>query len=289
MHLNVLPRSPGSPAGLTAGPPPRPRKPWLAALLSFFWPGLGQLYNGRFRKGAVLLLFAAAWQLLGIGAVETFRWWLSSLGGFLLFSLYAAWDAFRVARNQQDFIPGPRNTAAVYLGAIVLMSTAAVVAGQAERWAFPIYTVAQTSMRPTMRSGDRLRCAALRPRDIIRRGQLVVFEYPSEHSLIFVKRVVGLPGEVVEVEDGLVYINGDPIDEGFYASRGPGRKSLDMKPARLAPDEYYVMGDNRFASFDSRSYGPVNRARMLATPLYVIMSMDERGRLYLDRTGLPAR
>jgi len=162
-------------------------------------------------------------------------------------------------------------------------------AGLVERWAFPTYTVAQTSMRPTLRSGDRLRCAALHPRDIIRRGQLVVFEYPSEHSLIFVKRVVGLPGEVVEVEDGLVYINGDPIDEGFYASRGPGRKSLDMKPARLAPDEYYVMGDNRFASFDSRSYGPVNRARMLATPLYVIMSMDERGRLYLDRTGLPAR
>jgi len=285
MHLNVLPRSPGSPAG----PPPRPRKPWLAALLSFLWPGLGQLYNGRFRKGATLLLLAAAWQLLGIGAVETFRWWLSSLGGYLLLSLYAAWDAFRVARTLHDFFSGPRNTLTVYLGAVVLLGTVAVVAGQAERWAFPIYTVAQTSMRPTLRSGDRLRCAALRPRDIIRRGQLVVFEYPSEHSLIFVKRVVGLPGEVVEVEDGLVYINGDPIDEGFYASRGPGRKSLDMEPARLAPDEYYVMGDNRFASFDSRSYGPVNRARMLATPLYVIMSMDERGRLYLDRTGLPAR
>lgn len=285
MHLNVLPRSSGAPAG----PPASPRKPWLAALLSFLWPGLGQLYNGRFRKGVALLCLAAAWQLLGIGAVETFRWWLSSLGGFLLLSLYAAWDAHRVAGTLRDFVPGPRNTLPVYLGAVVLMTTAAVAAGQAERWAFPIYTVAQTSMRPTLRSGDRLRCAALRPRDIIRRGQLVVFEYPGEHSLIFVKRVVGLPGEVVEVEDGLVYVNGDPIDEGYYASRRPGNKSLDMPAARLAPDEYYVMGDNRHASFDSRSYGPVNRARMLATPLYVIMSMDERGKLYLDRTGLPAR
>lgn len=285
MHLNVLPRNSGAPAG----PPPSPRKPWLAALLSFLWPGLGQVYNGRFRKGVVLLVLAAAWQLLGIGAAEAFRWWLSSLGGYLLLSLYAAWDARRMALDLHDFVPGPKNTLAVYLGAVVLMSTASLAAGQAERWAFPIYTVAQTSMRPTLRSGDRLRCAALRPRDIIRRGQLVVFEYPSEHSLIFVKRVVGLPGEVVEVEDGLVYINGDPIDEGYYASRRPGGKSLDMPPARLAPDEYYVMGDNRHASFDSRSYGPVNRARMLATPLYVIMSMDERGRMYLDRTGLPAR
>ncbi|MDP2847772.1 MAG: signal peptidase I [Humidesulfovibrio sp.] len=285
MHLNVLPRN----SGVSAGPPASPRKPWLAALLSFLWPGLGQVYNGRFRKGMVLLAFAAAWQLLGIGAAETFRWWVSSLAGYLLLSLYAAWDARRVAKLLHDFIPGPRNTPVVYLGIIVVMATVSVVAGQAERWAFPIYSVAQTSMRPTLRSGDRLRCAALRPRDIIRRGQLVVFQYPSEHSLIFVKRVVGLPGEVVEVEDGLVYINGDPIDEGYYASRWPGGKSLDMSPARLAPDEYYVMGDNRHASFDSRSYGPVNRARMLATPLYVIMSMDERGRLHLDRTGLPAR
>lgn len=289
MHLNVLPRSPGSPVGPAYAIAARPRKPWLAALLSILWPGLGQLYNGRFRKGAALLAFAILWRLLGLGAVGTFRWWLWSLCGALLLSLYAAWDAFRVARGLRDFIPGPRNTVPLYIAAAALLTTATIVAGLVERWAFPIYTVAQTSMRPTLRSGDRLRCAALRPHDIVRRGQLVVFEYPSEHSLIFVKRVVGLPGEVVEVEDGLVYINGDPIDEGFYASRGPGRKSLDMVPARLAPDEYYVMGDNRHASFDSRSYGPVNRARMLATPLYVILSLDDWGRLYPDRTGLPAR
>jgi len=164
-----------------------------------------------------------------------------------------------------------------------------VAAGQAERWAFPIFNVSQTSMRPTLRSGDRLRCKTISPRDIIRRGQLVVFEYPSEHSLIFVKRVVGLPGEFVEVADGLVYINGDPIEEGYYAARAPGFRSLDMPPARLAPDEYYVMGDNRHASFDSRSFGPVNRERMLATPLYIIVSIDDRGDFFTDRIGLPAR
>ncbi|SNR96885.1 signal peptidase I [Humidesulfovibrio mexicanus] len=285
MHVTVLPRRDGG----SAGPPSSPRKPWLAALASFLLPGLGQLYNGRFRKGAGLLCLAAAWQLLGIGAVETFRWWLSSLAGYLLLSLYAAWEALRTARRLTHFVPGPRNSLPVYLGAVALMATAAIAAGQAERWAFPIFAVAQTSMRPTLRSGDRLRCQALRPRDIVRRGQLVVFEYPSEHSLIFVKRVVGLPGEVVEVADGSVYVNGDPIDEGYYAMRGPGRKSLDMPPARLAPDEYYVMGDNRYASFDSRSFGPVNRARMLATPLYVIFSRDDFGRVYWDRIGLPAR
>jgi signal peptidase I len=289
MHLNVLPRRSGEAAGLPASPPPSPRKPWLAALLSFLWPGLGQVYNGRIRKGLVLLGVAAAWQLLGIGAVEAFRWWLSSLAGYLLLSMYAAWEAYRAARGLSEFRLGVNNTLPVYLGLVVAMTTVSFVAGQAERKAFPIYTVSQTSMRPTLRSGDHLRCKDLSTRDIIRRGQLVVFEYPSEHSLIFVKRVVGLPGEVVEVSDGLVYVNGDPIEEGYYAAREPGYKSLDMPPARLAPDEYYVMGDNRHASFDSRSFGPVNRARMLATPLYVIASISDKGEIFTDRIGLPAR
>jgi len=269
--------------------PPSPRKPLLAGVLSFLWPGLGQIYCGRFRRGVTLLSLAAAWQLLGIGAVETFDWWTTSLGALLLFALYAAWDAVRLARQLDDFRPGPRNTPQIYVACVALMLTVALVSGMAERWAFPVYVVAQTSMRPTLRSGDRLRCKALRPREVIRRGQLVVFQYPQEHSLIFVKRVVGLPGEVVEVAEGLVYVNGDPIDEGYYASGLEASRSLDMPPARLAPDEYYVMGDNRHASFDSRSYGPVNRARMLATPLYVMFSSGDDGEIYWDRIGLPAR
>jgi signal peptidase I len=91
------------------------------------------------------------------------------------------------------------------------------------------------------------------------------------------------------VEDGLVYVNGDPIEEGYYAVRQRGSKSLDMPAARLAPDEYYVLGDNRHASFDSRSYGPVNRARMLATPLYIVYCVGDDGVWRSDRIGLPAR
>jgi len=284
MHFNLPPTpAPGDTAGV------RPRKPWLAGLLSFLVPGLGQAYNGRTRRGLILLGLGCVWQLLGIGAAETFNWWAVSLAGYFLFSCYAAWEALCAAKAQQDFRPGPGNSLPVYLGLVVALVTVSLLAGVAERQFFPIYTVAQTSMRPTLRTGDRLRCKALRPRDIIRRGQLVVFEYPGKHPLTFVKRVVGLPGEVVEVEDGLVYVNGDPIEEGYYASRSKDAQSLDMPPARLAPDEYYVLGDNRHASFDSRSYGPVNRTRMLATPLYVIWSVGSDGEWRGDRIGLPAR
>lgn len=284
MHLNLPPTpAPGLLSGI------RPRKPWLAGLLSFLVPGLGQVYNGRTRKGLVLLGLAAAWQVMGIGAAETFNWWAVAKAGYALFFCFAAWDALRAARPLEHYRPGRYNNPILYSACAVGLVTVSLLAGQAERQLFPVYTVAQTAMRPTLRTGDRLRCKALRPRDIIRRGQLVAFEYPSEHSLIFVKRVVGLPGEVVEVEDGMVYVNGDPIEEGYYAVRGKGTKSLDMPAARLAPDEYYVLGDNRFATFDSRSYGPVHRTRMLATPLYIILSLSNEGEWRTDRIGLPAR
>jgi signal peptidase I len=258
-------------------------------LLSFLVPGLGQAYTGRTRRGLVLLGLGCAWQGLGIGAAEAFRWWLVSLAGYFLLCCGAGLDAFRTARGLGHYHPGPKNSPILYTGFVVAMVTVSLLAGLAEHEYYPVYTVTQTSMRPTLRTGDHLRAEALRPRDIIRRGQLVVFEYPSEHSLIFVKRVVGLPGEVVEVEDGLVYVNGDPIEEGYYAVRDKGTKSLDMPAARLAPDEYYVMGDNRYATFDSRSYGPVNRARMLATPLYILYSVGDDGEWRTDRIGLPAR
>jgi signal peptidase I len=284
MHLNIPPRqAPGDMAGV------KPRKPWLAGLLSVLVPGLGQVYCGRFRRGLILLGLGCAWQALGVGAAETFRWWAASLAGYFLLCCAAGFDALRTAKTLRHFRPGQRNSPILYSACAVALAAVSLLAGRVEQMLFPIYTVSQTSMRPTLRTGDRLRAQSLRPRDIIRRGQLVVFEYPSEHSLIFVKRVVGLPGEVVEVEDGLVYINGDPIDEGYYAVRSKGSKSLDMPAARLAPDEYYVLGDNRHAAFDSRSYGPVNRARMLATPLYIVYSISDEDRWRNDRIGLPAR
>ena len=301
MHLNVPPKHDPTwtpPAELLAAPcaeateaagPVAPRKPWLAGLLSGIWPGLGQMYNGQWTRGLIIMGLGSAWQLLGIGAVESFRgWWMLLLGMTGLCAL-ASWDAWRYAKLLGEFRPGPRNCARNYALALAAFTLVTAASQAAERWAFPIYNVQQTSMRPTLRSGDRLRCKALAPREVIRRGQLVVFEYPSDHSLTFVKRVVGLPGEVVEVDNGRVYVNGDPIEEGYYAFHKEGEKSMDMPPTRLDPGEYYVLGDNRHASFDSRSFGPVERARMLATPLYVIISLDDKNALRLDRIGMPTR
>ena len=87
------------------------------------------------------------------------------------------------------------------------------------------------------------------------RGDIVICFYPG-YKISCVKRVIGLPGETVSVSDGVVYINGEPLNESAYWSE---MMYQDMNPVRIGADEYFVMGDNRNESKDSRnpSVGPI--------------------------------
>ncbi|MGQ9489791.1 MAG: signal peptidase I [Anaerolineae bacterium] len=92
-----------------------------------------------------------------------------------------------------------------------------------------------------------------------RRGDVVIFQYPRDPSRDFIKRVIGLPGETVEVRAGQVYINGQPMPEPF----GPNPGSYTAPPVTLGPDEVFVMGDNRNNSSDSHLWGPLPLARII--------------------------
>ena len=86
-----------------------------------------------------------------------------------------------------------------------------------------------------------------------RRGEIIVFQYPLDPSRDFVKRVIGVSGEVVEVREGDVYVNGEKLDEPYVVHRDV--KSMD--PFRVPTDSYFVLGDNRRSSNDSRDWGAV--------------------------------
>lgn len=134
------------------------------------------------------------------------------------------------------------------LPAIAIALLINVFVGQATR-------VEGQSMEPNLHSDQRLVVEKVSYRfHGPQRFDVVVLKLPSQGEELLIKRVVGLPGETVEIHDGLVYVNGLPLDEPFVqGGTYPGRQGSVIVP----PLHIYVLGDNRNHSNDSRSFGPV--------------------------------
>jgi signal peptidase I len=121
-----------------------------------------------------------------------------------------------------------------------------------------------TSMTPTLLDGQRyilLRCPYLwrAPRT----GEIVVIQDPQDRDLS-VKRIVALPNDLVEIRRDGVYVNNAKLKEPYLTSIASRASGLDLvKPTRLGPNDYFVLGDNRSHSADSRIYGPVPRKFIL--------------------------
>jgi signal peptidase I len=147
---------------------------------------------------------------------------------------------------------------------------------------FKTYRVATASMEPTLACSGGSGCSRLQAdqvvvrrlglREPVRRGELVVFQHAASSGRTcsgrgpFIKRVIGLPNEVVSQRRGIVYTNGLQLAEPYLARRHPGG---DFRSARLGRGEYFVMGDNRARSCDSRTFGPVARDDIWATVVAV--------------------
>ncbi len=90
-------------------------------------------------------------------------------------------------------------------------------------------------------------------------GDVIVFHFPRDPSRDFVKRVIGVPGDVVTMEDGFVRVNGATLEEPYLTVRD----TSDLVPVRLGEKEYFVLGDNRRGSNDSRNWGAVPEENIL--------------------------
>jgi signal peptidase I len=106
-----------------------------------------------------------------------------------------------------------------------------------------------------------------------KRQQVVIFKPPfAPDQPDYVKRVIGLPGDTVDIHDGSVWVNGQKLAENYTI--GPSERADIHMPYEVPPDCYFVMGDNRGNSYDSRFWGSVPRRDIIGTPVFIYMSLD---------------
>lgn len=121
------------------------------------------------------------------------------------------------------------------------------------------FLVQGASMEPSFQSGNYLVV------DIISykfgkpdRGNVVVFHYPGNRSVYYIKRIIGIPGDRITLLDGSILVNGEELEEDYLPSYVK-TAAFDKTDFILGGEQYFVMGDNRSASFDSRSWGPLGK------------------------------
>ena len=138
-----------------------------------------------------------------------------------------------------------------------------------------------TSMQPTLMNRDQLIVEKVSYYfNDPQRYDIIVFPYPEEPSKHYIKRIIGLPGETVQIIDGYVYINGELLDE-HYGNAVMNYAGVAEEPIVLGDDEYFVLGDNRNNSEDSRyaNIGNVKEDYIIGRAWYRITSFGDMGRI----------
>jgi signal peptidase I len=135
-----------------------------------------------------------------------------------------------------------------------------------------------TSMAPLLSDQERIFINKFVYRfEPIQRGDVVVFWYPLDRTKSFIKRVVGLGGETVEIRRGAVYVNGIVVPEPYVPRQYEDLS--DFGPVRVPKDSYFVMGDHRISSNDSRVFGPVASRYIYGRAVFAYWPVDHFGSL----------
>lgn len=268
------------------------RKWFLAAILSFMMPGLGQIYNGQAEKGLLLYALFSMWGSLFISvtlnALKTSYERILVFLMFLIFAIYlVAWaltifDAIRAARIKgRSFKLRVYNRWYYYFLAILLNLVIYVTLRDTIKSVLlKPYNITSVSMYPTLQEGDYvltdpLTYAMQNPQ----RADVIVMIFPKDGQTVFIKRIIGMPGDTLAIIDKQVYVNGEMLTENYIRQQHSGKNSAgaagrnDFGPVVIGAGEYFVMGDNRDSSYDSRHWGPVPRENIIGRPGIIYLSL----------------
>jgi len=267
----------------------KPRRPWVAGLLSLITIGNGHIYVGRARRGLFLYvlpqsLIAAASITLLIGISAPTGLVLAAIL-FFGFALFCIVDAMRIARqNKAFYTPKRYNRWYVYLlfWALANLIVQPLLGAAIKRNIIQNYRIPSAAMQPTILVGDHVITKKHLLMDAtVERGDIVIFPYPKDPAKDFIKRVVGLGGERLEIKDKQVYIDGRPLEEPYKIHRDDRIYRAEENPRDnfgpmvILPGYLFVMGDNRDESNDSRFWGFVPAEAVSAKAHSIYWSWDK--------------
>ena len=295
------------------------RVPLLATLAAFLMPGLGQLYNGQATKA--LLLFLAigiampvcSW--LALQGPDSALWWATLIGTLIVVVLYiyTIADAFIVAkRTDDDYKLQGFNRTYIYMVVFILgyFVIYADLANYSRGHLLESFRIPSQSMLPNVLPGDfiladkRVNCLGCKYR--VNRGDLAIFVSPNDRTRLFIKRIIALPGDTVEINSMDVKVNGvsvrssTPVGEDeqhyTYSERSDsGNYKVIWKKGVQARQSYtltvpnghvFTLGDNRDATRDSRHEGPIPMVDVVGKAKQVWFSYDgTQGRFRWERIG----
>ena len=245
---------------------------WIVGLLSFFFWGLGQAAQGRLQRALQWPMVSCLAWFVGIQAMAFLPpskdWLVLYSMAVLVVPLLSAYDAARL----------PPTAPLQWKPVVKLLVVTLCLCGTTVGWfhialdchiaAGSLFSIPSLSMIPTLQVGDKIAVDLWKKTP--RRGDVVVFLAPDENEghVNLVKRVVGLAGDRVKIQNGKLWITGEQQNEPFDAAEA------DF-PETLVPNgTMFVLGDNRNNSQDSRYYGPVSVKKMVGRATWIYMSKD---------------
>jgi signal peptidase I len=135
-----------------------------------------------------------------------------------------------------------------------------------------------TSMMPSLEDQERIFVNKFVYRlEPIERGDVVVFRYPRDPSKSYIKRVIGMEGDRIRIDGGQVYVNDEALDEDYLPPAYTDARSYP--DTEVPPHCYFVLGDHRSMSNDSRDFGPVNQSYIYGKAVFGYWPMDKLGRV----------
>jgi len=278
----------------------KPRRPWIAAISSFAARGLGHVYAGEPTRGIIWFLtekiLVVVFAVLVIVVEPSPVFLLLAVLGSFAYTILCAVDAARIAKKKnENYELAKYNRWFTYLGyfAVTSLLISSLMSTLIKSNIVEAFKIPSGAMIPTLLIGDHL----LADKHIYKtsnpnRGDIIIFPYPEDPKRNFIKRLIAIEGDVVELRDGRLYLNGNEQaetyvnmnDSGSITSRG------NYGPFTVPSGMLFFLCDNRERSMDSRVYGFVQRSTIKGKALSLYWSWDsENHKVRWDRLGQVVR